>query len=138
MRNTNMLVKIASNQLSRRLDTFAKQHDATWVQMSIIDFLSNHPDKELFQRDIEQEFFIQRSTATIALQRMEKKDLIIRKPSTSDARQKSVFLTDKAWQLEKEIKHFMHLQQQVLDEHFTTEELDIIEKFLKFEAFQEE
>ncbi|WP_334332067.1 MULTISPECIES: MarR family winged helix-turn-helix transcriptional regulator [unclassified Companilactobacillus] len=138
MKNTNMLVKIAANQLSRRLDTFAKQHDATWVQMSIIDFLSNHPDREMFQRDIEQEFFIQRSTATIALQRMEKKELITRNPSKSDARQKSVFLTAKARELEKEIKHYMSLQQQILDDHFTKEELTIVEKFLKFEAFQED
>ncbi|GEO59461.1 MarR family winged helix-turn-helix transcriptional regulator [Companilactobacillus bobalius] len=137
-KNTNTLLKIASTQLSRRFDAFAKDYDMTWVQMSIIDFLSHNKDRELFQRDIEEEFFIQRSTATIALQRMEKKDLIYRKPSTQDARQKSVYLTDKAHALERKISDYMIHQQQILEKNFTTEELTIVEKFLKFQAFQEE
>lgn len=137
-KNTNTLLKIASTQLTRRFDAFAKKYDTTWVQMSIIDFLSHHEDHELFQRDIEQEFYIQRSTATITLQRMEKKGLILRTPSTLDARQKSVYLTDKARALEEKISIYMLHQQQAIEENFTTEELTIVEKFLKFQAFQEE
>lgn len=137
-KNTNTLLKIASNQLSRRFDAFAKEYDMTWVQMSIIDFISRHEDKEIIQRDIEDEFFIQRSTATIALQRMEKKGLILRKPSTKDARQKSVYLTEKAHRIEERIKDYMNHQQQILEKNFSTEELNIVEKFLKFQAFQED
>lgn len=137
-KGTNTLLKIASNQISRRFDAFAKEYDTTWVQMSIIDFLSHNKDKELFQRDIENEFFIQRSTATIALQRMEKKDLIYRKSSAHDGRQKSVYLTGKAQALEKKIDEYMRHQQHILEENFTTEELSTVEKFLKFQAFQED
>lgn len=137
-KNTNTLLKIASTQLTRRFDAFAKKYDTTWVQMSIIDFLSHHKDQELFQRDIEQEFYIQRSTATITLQRMEKKGLILRVPSTLDARQKSVYLTDKAHALEEKISTYMLHQQQAIEANFTTEELTTVEKFLKFQAFQEE
>ncbi|AUI72494.1 MarR family transcriptional regulator [Companilactobacillus alimentarius] len=131
--NINTLLKIASNQISRRFDAFAKKYDTTWVQMSIIDFLSHHQDEELYQRDIENEFFIQRSTATIALQRMEKKQLIYRQPAKKDARQKSVFLTDKARLLEKEIKAYMIHQQEILENNFSSDELKTIKKFLQFQ-----
>ena len=43
--------------------------------MAIIDFITNHANHEVFQRDIEHEFEIQRSTTTVLLQRMEKKAL---------------------------------------------------------------
>jgi hypothetical protein len=70
---TNMLLKIATNHITKNFDNFAKNYDMTWMQMSVIDYLSRNSEKEIFQRDIENEFFIQRSTTTVLLQRMEKK-----------------------------------------------------------------
>lgn len=130
---TNRLLKTASNRLSQGLDVFAQQYDMTWMQMSVIDYLSRQdPDKETFQRDIEKEFFIQRSTATVLLQRMEKKDLIFRRSSTEDARQKSVFLTDKSHQLETKINGFMKRNQEILEENFSTQEIAVFEMILNF------
>lgn len=56
--------------------------------MSIIDYLSRHSNADILQKDIENEFNIQRSTTTVLLQRMERKQLLFRTPSTIDARQK--------------------------------------------------
>ena len=95
-KNIGRMVKIASNQLSREFDKFAKPYDLTGTQMSIIDFLSHDWKEEYFQQDIEKEFNIQRSTTTVLLQRMEKKGLIYRQSSKKDARKKSVHLTEKA------------------------------------------
>lgn len=72
------LLKQANNNMLRHLDQFAKQYDLTGNQMAIIDFIINHTDQEVFQRDIEHEFDIQRSITTVLLQRMEKKGLIER------------------------------------------------------------
>ena len=90
------LLKQANNNMMRHFDQFARQYDLTGNQMAVIDFITNHADQEVFQRDIEYEFEIQRSTTTVLLQRMEKKGLIERHTSSKDARQKAVVLTDKA------------------------------------------
>lgn len=62
------LLKQANNNMLRHLDQFAKQYDLTGNQMAIIDFIINHTDQEVFQRDIEHEFEIQCSTTTALLQ----------------------------------------------------------------------
>ncbi len=69
------LLKQANNNMLRHLDQFAQQYDLTGNQMAIIDFITNYANHEVFQRDIEHEFEIQRSTTTVLLQRMEKKAL---------------------------------------------------------------
>lgn len=137
-KNTTKLLKIAANRLSKRFDAFAKEFDTTWMQMSIIDFINQRQDIETFQRDIEVEFFIQRSTATVLLQRMEKKNLIYRKSSNTDARQKSVFLTDKAINLADKINGYMNQQQKLLESNFSKDEIDNFEKILDFYISREE
>jgi len=129
---TNRLLKIATNHITRELDEFARQYDMTWMQMSVIDFLSRQGDAEIFQRDIEREFFIQRSTTTVLLQRMEKRDLLYRQASKDDTRQRSVFLTERSHDVEKHIKEFMLGQQETLENNFSTAELATFEKILKF------
>jgi len=129
---TNRLLRIATNQITHELDLFAHKYDTTWMQMSVIDYLSRQGDKEMFQRDIEREFLIQRSTATVLLQRMEKRDLLYRQSSTTDARQKSVYLTDKSRNLETEINQFMNHQQKTLEDNFSSAEIATFEKILKF------
>lgn len=131
-KNTGRLLKIACNQMVRNLDRFAEQFDLTGTQMSIIDFLRFNAEKEMLQSDIEKEFSIQRSTATILLQRMEKKHLIYRKSSSKDARQKFVYLTPWANELSKHVAEYMQLQQEELEKTFSKEEMQIFEKVLYY------
>lgn len=49
-KNIGRMVKIASNQLSREFDKFAKPYDLTGTQMSIIDFLSMIGKKNIFNK----------------------------------------------------------------------------------------
>lgn len=77
--------------------------------MSILDFLGNQSEedsgKEISQTMIELEFNIRRSTTTEILQRMEKRQLIKRKASPTDARQKSIELTEEGKQYLPELEH---------------------------------
>ena len=130
------LLKVASNQMSREFDNFAAQLDLTGQQMSILDFLGNQSEedsgKEISQTMIELEFNIRRSTTTEILQRMEKRQLIKRKASPTDARQKSVYLTDKSKNIEREIADFMKHNQDTLENNFSKEDIQTFEKMLKF------
>lgn len=100
--------------------------------MSIIDFLSQGVKEEYFQQDIEKEFNIQRSTTTVLLQRMEKKVLIYRQVSQQDARQKSVYLTEKAQGLVEECRSYFRNQERELEKNFSEEDIAIFEKILKY------
>ena len=126
------LLKQANNNMMRHFDQFAKQYDLTGNQMSIIDFITNHADQEIFQRDIEHEFEIQRSTTTVLLQRMEKKDLIQRHTSSKDARQKAVVLTDKALSIASACQSYLRKEEEEFVQLFSAEERDIFFKILQY------
>ena len=58
---------------------------------------------DVYQKDLEKEFLITRSTCSKILSLMEKKDLIIRQGVESDLRIKKLVLTDKAKELAKKV-----------------------------------
>lgn len=87
------------NLAKRKLDEFTGRVDerrTSAIQHWIIGHLAHHPDEEVFQRDIEAQFNIRRSTATGILQLMEQNGLIHREPVDYDARLKRIVLTEKA------------------------------------------
>ncbi|OIL26012.1 MarR family winged helix-turn-helix transcriptional regulator, partial [Oenococcus oeni] len=124
-------LKIASNQMSTRFDIFAKKYDLTGTQMTIIDYLSRNKNKEVLQRDLESEFSIKSSTATVLLQRMEIKKLLYRKVSGKDSRQKCLKLTKKANKLETIILSYMDSDQSQMTSGLNKEEVVFLEKILK-------
>lgn len=62
----------------------------------LIGFIYENRDKDIFQRDLQQQFSVRRSTMTGILQAMEKDGMIIRRPVERDARLKKIELTEKA------------------------------------------
>lgn len=128
--NIGRQLKIASTQLTKKFDKFAIQYDLTSMQMSVIDFLTLLYDQEIFQKDIEHEFNIRRSTASTLLKRMEDKGLVRRVESNKDARQKQVILTDLAVQYEDDIQKFMVETQQQIHSFLSDEEYDALESSL--------
>ena len=125
------LLKQANNNMMRHFDQFAKQYDLTGNQMAIIDFITNHENEEIFQRDIEQEFDIQRSTTTVLLQRMEKKGLIERQISATDARQKAVKLTEKAVSFASACQAYLRKEEEEFSQQFSAEERRIFRTILE-------
>ena len=84
-----------SHLFKRRLDD-GMPPETTSMQGRIIGFLCHNAEREIFQRDVEAEFGIRRSTATGILQLMEKNGLLRREPVACDARLKKLVLTEKA------------------------------------------
>ena len=70
--------------------------DVSGTNGRIIRFLSDHENEDVYQRDLEREFGITRSTASRVLTLMEHKGLIIRSGVVHDARLKKLTLTEKA------------------------------------------
>lgn len=98
-------IKSLNNQIKRLMERNAiSGNDAnlTGVQYAILGFLSQQPDDaDVFQRDVEAEFNIRRSTATGILQPLEKGGYIKRVAVAGDARLKKIIRTEKAMEVDK-------------------------------------
>ena len=85
------------NLIFRKINQFARANgveQATPMHGWIIEYLYRHREEPVFQRDIEQEFSITRSTVTNILQLMERKGYIRRQSVPQDARLKQLVLTE--------------------------------------------
>lgn len=91
-------IKTLDNLMTRNIVSTAKDcgYEAlTTVQIRIMRYLFMNRDKEIYQRDIEKNFIIRRSTVSGILKTMEKNGMIQRIDSTLDLRVKRIVLTDK-------------------------------------------
>ncbi len=61
----------------------------------ILKYLYDNREREVYQKDIEKQFAIGRSTVSAIIQLMEKRDLVRRELVEHDARLKKVLLTEK-------------------------------------------
>lgn len=120
-------IKMLSNLLIRELDsTLIKQglDRVTAINSWILGYLSHNSDRLIYQRDIEREFSIARSTVTTLVKLMEKKGLIERSDVESDARLKSLKLTDKGREIH-DLAHIGLLETEAkLCQNITHEELE--------------
>lgn len=90
------LANLIGRYLRERLDK-RELNGITGIQGMLIGYLyDNANEREIFQRDIEREFHIRRSTVTGILQLMEGNGLIVRESVAHDARLKRLRLTAKA------------------------------------------
>ena len=91
-------VKTLENLITREIIATAKREvypTLTTVQIRIMRYLFLNIDKEIYQKDIEKNFVVRRSTASGIIDTMEKNGMLKRIPSDLDARSKRIVLTDK-------------------------------------------
>ncbi len=91
-------IRAINNAIKRDIErTHPKELDiSTGIHGWAIGYFYRNRDRDVFQRDFEEEFSIRRSTATKMLQLMEKNGLIVRSSVDYDARLKKITLTEKA------------------------------------------
>lgn len=91
-------IRALTNLLKREINQGVDQEHQcnTGMHGMIIDFLLNNQEREIFQRDFEEEFAMRRSTASRMLKLMENNGMIIRVPVSEDARLKKIVLTPEA------------------------------------------
>ncbi len=90
----------------------------------ILGYLYDRRGKEVFQRDLERTFSVQRATMSAILQRMEKNGLLVRLPVQRDARLKRLELTEKAAGIHRQIvREIENTEKQLLSGISPSEEL---------------
>ncbi|WP_245249459.1 MarR family winged helix-turn-helix transcriptional regulator [Vagococcus allomyrinae] len=90
-------IKALSNEITRYVSSHINSDNKeqyTMIQFLFMDYIGRYSSTtSVFQKDLESEFNIRRSTATGILQVLEKNNLIDRQTSKQDARLKKIILT---------------------------------------------
>lgn len=97
----------------------------------IIGYLAENAGKDIFQKDLENQFTITRSTASKVLNLMEQKGLVKRLSVARDARLRKIVLTDKAWEISAMMQDDVRRMEQTLTKGFSDVEIQTLHVFLQ-------
>ena len=122
-------IHVELRSLSHRIHRFFQNSpnkravdSVTGTNSWIICYLANHEGRDVFQKDIEKEFDITRSTASKVIDLMEQKGLVERQTVPHDARLRKLVLTDKSRQLVNLISEDKDNLEKTLTKGFSEEE----------------
>ena len=87
--------------------------------------------KDIYQKDIEKEFQIRRSTATGILQLLEKNGFVVRESVEWDARLKKIVPTEKAEGVREEILSNIRYMEKILKQGISKQDMETCRKVLE-------
>lgn len=99
--------------------------EITMMHGWIIRYLYSRRQEVVFQKDIEQQFSVGKSTVTNIIQLMEKKGYVLREPVSYDARLKRVMLTERGISIQQEMEEMARQMDVRLLTGIDEEELEI-------------
>ena len=98
-------INMLSHKVKKRLNATLAEQGITGVQSRVMHYILAHCEEgPVVQRDVEEAFELSRSTTTGIVQLLEKKGIIRRESVDSDARLKSLVPTEKAGQIEEQVR----------------------------------
>lgn len=118
------------NQLASNFNHALKKYGLTITQFDVLAFLAESPLEPHTLTDISAHFGVRHTSAIHVLKILEEKGLIV-KSKSSDARSKTIFLTDSGQQIVTVIKQKDPLVSQVLFNGLSQEDLQHLEKMLQ-------
>ena len=120
-------ILILANRIHRTISKESAKYGLTGIQSRIIGFIYREADKkDIFQKDIEEEFDIRRSSVTSVLQLMEKNGYIKRESVAEDARLKKIILTEKAMEIQKNVYAFILKFEESLNDELSDDEKSML------------
>lgn len=120
-------IRTLSNLIKRQFDQSSNKKEIdnlTGTNGWVIGYLANNQHRDIFQKDLELEFSIRRSTASKILQLMEKKGFIKREAVEYDARLKKLVLTEKALEVHAIAEQGINQLEEKISKGLTNEEIE--------------
>lgn len=108
-----------------------ERHPTTTQEWFLAYIANESENRDVFQKDLEAQFNIRRSTATEILQAMERKKLIIREPVPYDKRSKKITLTQQAWKIHNANVDRIKSIENRLVQGFSAEEMERLISYLR-------
>lgn len=100
-------------------------------QLAAVGFLLYQQGQDVYQRDLESFFKLRRSTVSSVLNTLEKKDILRRVSVPHDARLKKLELTQKGWDLGKQVQSCFLYLNDLLIQGLSPEEQSVFAQILK-------
>ncbi len=121
-----------AHKIKLGLNSIFEQAGLTGLQARILGFVKFNSEngRDVFQKDIEAEFKIRRSSVSSVLDNMEKNGFITRQSVENDARLKRIVLTEKAWQISKQHYQTILRFENSLLENMTADEITTLKTLL--------
>ncbi|MCI8478400.1 MAG: MarR family transcriptional regulator [Oscillospiraceae bacterium] len=117
-------IRCLSNLMRRKLCESAPLSEGrSEVGGQIMGFLCDHADREFYQRDVEEIFYIRRSTASRFLKDLERDGLLLRQGVSQDGRLKRLIPTEKALAIHEELNRKALQVESILSNGLTPEEI---------------
>ena len=91
---------VYEKDFNRRLKTLG----ITASQCAVLDYLFHSSKEEVNQKDIEKALSLKNPTVTGLLKRLDEKGFILAVPSNKDKRCKNIYLTEKAYDIQKRME----------------------------------
>ena len=122
---------VLSNRIKRRMRVAAEALGITDTQGRVLRYIWEESKKrEVFQKDIEDEFDIRRSSVTQIIQLLERDGLIVRESVQRDARLKKLVLTEKAIEIQKVMNGKVRELEAEMQKDISPEEKELFLKIL--------
>ncbi|HJC15978.1 MAG TPA: MarR family winged helix-turn-helix transcriptional regulator [Candidatus Fusicatenibacter intestinigallinarum] len=126
------LINTLSHQLKRQISFPEEESSLTNIQRVVLNYiLFQVLKREVYQKDIEKEFQIRRSTATAILQLLERKGFICRETAEWDARFKKLIPTEKTEKLREQIISNTRYMENLLKTGIPEEDLEVCLRVLE-------
>ena len=126
-----LYINIASHYIRRRADSFSALYGLTGIQSRILSYLGSVPEREIFQKDIEKQFGIRRSSVTSVISNLEQNGFLTRQAVPGDARLKKLVLTENGIAVNQKISQSISDFEFSLSNCFTSDEKQELLRMLK-------
>lgn len=98
------LFKQINNLYEKEINNQLKEIGITSSQCEVLDYLFHCDKEEVNQRDIEKALSLKNPTVTGLLKRLDEKGYILIVPNGKDKRKKNVYLTEKAYDIQRKME----------------------------------
>ena len=98
------LVKQINNVFEKELNGRLRTSGVTSSQCAVLDYLFHSNKEAVNQRDVERNLNLKNPTVTGILKRLDEKGYILCVPNEEDKRRKNIYLTEKAYDIQKRME----------------------------------
>lgn len=124
------LFKQINNIYEKEINNKLKSIGITSSQCEVLDYLFKCDKDEVNQRDIEKALSLKNPTVTGILQRLDEKGYILIVPNGKDKRKKNVYLTEKAYDIQRRMESDRRKVDKMLTIGMTKREVQALQKML--------
>ena len=127
-RPIGFLVKQINNVFEKELNERLKDIGITSSQCAVLDYLFHTSKEEVSQRDVEKNLNLKNPTVTGILRRLDEKGYILCVPNAHDKRKKNIYLTEKAYDIQRRMEADRRKLDRELTRGLTKREVEALRK----------